>query len=308
MSPGCPPVGRSRRATALASLLLLLACGDDTGTGGQGGAGGAPSTPQDFEHSSCAACIQEACSAELTDCQSDPECTTYLSCLFACPVDASGKIELGCDDGCSTISSSEGALAQADLLSCRLYGAGASCEDCQLPNLPFGPNVPQECSPTEPAPNACRQCFWEKCCNTWDTCFAGGNAECDALDLCLAPCESEVPFEDCIAACFELHPDGIADYLAHFTCAIEHCAADTAPACDLEARPPCDTCATGTCGPTYIAMLSTEDGFLLNACLEDCDEDSDVTCVEACFDAHPAAQAAGFLWGECVSFECIDEC
>jgi hypothetical protein len=197
---------------------------------------------------------------------------------------------------------------QAELIECRLYGAGAACADCGAPAPPFDPSNPQQCPPPDPALVGCAACYAASCCATYEACYgATGEPECDALATCIQACDTS-PLEPCMQACVAAHPTGAEPLFAQVECAVSHCAFDQKN-CDASTRDACDECFYVTCGSAWAELLSEAEGYLLAQCMLDCgDADAGPSCVEACFAAHPSAEAAGLLWAECVAFTCDTIC
>lgn len=297
-------------AGSLVSFAIVAAACSDSSTENQGGQGTGGSPPANtFQSSECGTCVETSCDPEIQACLTDPGCTTYLDCLLHCPVDEKGNADPACDAACvGTASSSETLKAEADLKACRFYGSGATCEACSIPTAPVSTQLNQQCEPRpDPPPTQCRACYWEKCCDTWDACYADGvNPDCDALATCIQACGD--PIEPCVDACFDAHPNSVTTLLDQVGCSVSLCAADQ-PDCDVEARDDCDTCLAVDCGDSFVSLLSTAEGYLLWLCLADCgDSGGGVQCTEGCFDAHPEAQDAGFLWADCLTYQCSTRC
>jgi hypothetical protein len=290
-------------SAAFVAGVLLASC-DDSETKRPSGSGA-----ETFAQTSCSDCFLRTCAEPVDACRSDPGCAAYLDCLGACPVDEEGFIDPDCDVACSPTTSSEATRAQAEVVKCRTQDAAAACLEC----APAGPVLiggqAQLCEPRDDEPfSPCSPCYWENCCDTWDACFGeGADPDCDALASCVALCV-DAPLEPCVDACFAAHPASVETLLAQNGCAMEFCAKDQID-CNADKRSECDVCLFDTCGPMWVDLMSNPDGFLLFACLGDCGAvDGGVTCVEACFDAHPGAEYAGYLWAECVAFNCESSC
>jgi hypothetical protein len=305
--------GRIRRSAIVVVLGLataFAACGDDEEE--TNGGGGDEPAAKTFVDTECASCLANECSAEISACQSDPGCATYIGCVNACPIDNNDVIDPACDLGCTPEDSSEATRAQAELYVCRNYGPGTTCTSCpdQVPSQPAETQEGTVCTqyPPPDPPNPCRECFWESCCETWNACYAPGvNPECDALATCIAECGA--PFEDCAQACMDAHPSAIDTLFDHVECAIENCPFD-APDCDPALwENECQACVYGTCGPEYTALNAIPDGYLLNLCIRDCNTAPDnIACLEACFAGHPEGEYAGYVWAECIAYYCEADC
>ncbi|MBI4706227.1 MAG: hypothetical protein HY744_34455 [Deltaproteobacteria bacterium] len=301
---------RPAQGLRTASLLVaggLLALGACSGDGAPGGAGGSPPATE-LASTECGACVTTACAGAISECQTDPGCAGYLECLLKCPVDEHGNADQGCDEGCASSGSSETARLASGLTACRLYGDGASCKTCAIPNQPVSGTLNQQCEPRpEPAPTPCRQCYWDHCCDTWDACFAEGvNPDCDALATCIQECKD--PIEPCVKACFAAHPGSVATLLDRLSCATALCAPDT-PHCEPAERDACQACLYDDCADPFAKLLSTAEGFLVWLCTADCGAiDAGSQCIEGCVAAYPDATEAFFLWAECVDYACATVC
>ncbi len=293
-------------------IFGLGACGDSSAPTGGGGAGG--NGEPGYGESDCGVCVLDACTEEIEACSSDPGCTSYLECLLACPVDPQGNAELDCDQACVTGDSSETLNAVSDVRICRSSEAGADCAPCGVPKLDEDSVLTQACEPKQaPRGNVCRQCFFDKCCDTWDACFDGGNPDCESLVVdCLAGCD-EYPIEGCVSACFDQHPESVSTYLEQQRCALLKCASDKTgdQACDASTRDDCEVCMVEDCEASLNDLIQTEAGLLAWACLGDCsqaDGGSTPSCIEACFDDHPSAVVELSAYGECISYLCTPKC
>jgi hypothetical protein len=300
-------LARSFRVVAAplaAGLLALGACADD---GASNGGGGSPPATT-FSSTECGTCVTTACSDAVSACQTDPGCAGYLDCLLKCPVDAHGNAEPACDQGCASSGSTETIKLESGVTACRFYGDGASCPTCAIPSQPASGTLNQQCEPRPNAPTACRQCYWDHCCDTWDACYAEGvNPDCDALATCIMACST--PYEPCVQACFDAHPNSVTTLLTQQSCGLSLCAADQ-PDCNIGLRDACDSCLYGTCGDSFVALLSTADGYLAWLCMSDCGAAGAPgdQCVQDCVAAYPAAASAIFLWGDCLSYQCATLC
>src|SRR5262245_50506380 len=97
-----------------------------------GGSGG--NVAATFQTTECGKCVKSSCDQVLADCQTDPSCTSYLDCLYKCPVDSNGNADAACDAACvPTGSSSESTKKQRAVGACRLYGPGSDCPACAIP-------------------------------------------------------------------------------------------------------------------------------------------------------------------------------
>jgi hypothetical protein len=291
------------------NLVATSACSDEVSTG-SGAVGGSAS--QNYGQGDCYDCVKEVCSVELTQCQSEAGCASYLDCVIACRLNERGNAEEACDQACVAKTPEEAQQVVASVVSCRQDGPGVACGACGLPQGPRSAPEPQLCAPRPNPPTPCRACFWDKCCDTWDQCYGpNGNAECDAVVTCLQLCEPP-QLESCTSDCFDAHPNGIDDYIAQLSCATLHCApevtdANMMPTCDATQRDACSSCIYSECGASFIDYIGTAEGVLMYLCLADCGSQGlGVKCIEACVEAHPQGNDAFFLWAECVDYRCGD--
>lgn len=293
---------------ALVAMLTfqLGACGDSSMPAGGGGSGGNPSGDA-FADSECGICIETECAEALDGCISDPGCSSYLDCLLACPLDDFGNADPSCDAACVGSESSETTAARIHLTGCREHGPGAECPTCGFAQPPIPVPLSQVCE-DRVAPNPCRQCFWDHCCDTWDACFDGNNDDCDALATCIEPCKQEDDSEACVADCFAQHSASVGTYLDQNLCASAMCAIEQMN-CDADARDDCDVCLYETCGTPLHDLIATEPGFLLWVCNLDCAAaQADPDCYKACTDNYPDLKDEYLLWGECLQYECSAIC
>jgi hypothetical protein len=241
----------------------------------------------------------------MSDCQTDAECAQYLDCLLRCPVDEHGNADASCEQSCPAGTSPEATELQSSLRTCRIYGAGFDCMACAVSVSAI---VQQECPAHAPAPTACRQCYWDHCCRTWDACYAEGvNPDCDALAICIMACSTS--YEPCVQACFGAHRDSVTTLLRQQACGLSLCAADQ-PDCNIGLRDACDSCLYGECQSSFVLLLSTADGYLAWLCMADCGSSGapGTQCVDDCINAYPAVDAAVSAWAECIDINCSTSC
>jgi hypothetical protein len=276
-------------------VLAFMGCDDDAPPppGGDAGAGA-------FAASACGQCVLDACHDAIASCRSDAACTRHLACLLRCPVGADGNADAACEAACPEAATSEARRLIAGLAACRRFGAGATCEACNVPPEPESPLFHQECEPRpEPAPTPCRQCHWDRCCDTWDACYAeGADPECDALVTCIAGCSS--PLAPCVALCMQRYPGGKNGAFRQIACAAAVCAIEQVD-CDRSQRDACDVCQYEACGDPYVELLSDPEGALLYFCAADCagSEPEREPCLRDCVERHPAAEGLWSAWTSC---------
>src|SRR5678815_1776285 len=88
--------------------LCVASCGSEGSTGGGGMGGHGYGGAGAFEKSECGACVLSACAPAITSCQSDAACTTYLDCLWHCPLAEDGNVDPECEGHCPTPPTSDG--------------------------------------------------------------------------------------------------------------------------------------------------------------------------------------------------------
>jgi hypothetical protein len=198
--------------------------------------------------------------------------------------------------------------AKAALDVCRQQGAGADCAACNVPMTgPAHPLLNQECSPaTDPDP--CRACSLSHCCESRIPCTGDPPTNPDCL-----------PFIDCMIACYDagdamceqtcadMFPQSaVEDFAEQRACMLYHCAAEQ-DMCDASARTECEVCYHITCGDPYTDLVSTSEGFLLEACVSQCPV-GDEACDQGCLAAHPDAVDEYYAVAECLVALCGDKC
>jgi hypothetical protein len=310
------------RDTALATALAMIAslsfgsgCGGtstESGSDMDGGADVGLALEGGFGSSACGQCVATACQTEIRSCNSDPDCSTYLGCVDICPSTAAGGPDPACIATCPKGSSSAGMLAEAQLDSCRLSGAGAMCPACGIdgggqPN----PIVHQTCTQmTDQTP--CFTCEDNFCCNTYAACHA--DPDCVAMVTCLKDCENGTADDagapaggapdggTCDAICAQAHPTGVAEWAPRETCLLANCTVQ----CENPPMPPlsaCLACQYKSCLDEFANLNATTDGYLLGACIDACPGGAN-TCNEACLAQYPDEMAAVDALTTCVLANC----
>jgi hypothetical protein len=301
---------------AFSAALLASACGCDGqpststtssggaagegGGGGQGGQGGEGGGGEAYGTSAAGVCFAEKCASEINTCKADPECPAFLSCLDACPVDATGDADPACVALCPTGMGSQSMMAAAAVDDCRTNGAGAVCLACTSPQPEYtSPVLNQTCPDPSMETNVCFKCEDEKCCDTYVACK--NNPECDALvKNCLALCAAgDLSCEkDCVAQ----HPAGADDLGARFACMRVRCFAEQLM-CDRCLREPAEVCLYDTCGDAYAAYLSGPNGYAHEACIHACPVD-DMACDQVCHADYPDAYMRFGALADCFATQC----
>lgn len=290
--------GRGLAAAAVAVAVAVACDSDDSSAGGgAGGAGGGDAAVEaGWGTSACGTCVASSCSSERTTCMSEPTCATYLSCLDACPADASGNLDSTCVSACPAPADSAAAKAKDAFEACRQFGPGASCAGCGASDAGSGnPFEGQVCAPSTD-PNPCHQCYDEHCCDADQGCY--GSAECMKYVDCIGPCGGAPA---CLAQCAIDFRDGAEEFLWSITCDTVYC-----PNCP--SPDPCAECEVTKCQSTYIACTADVDCFLFKACQYGC-KIGDTACTSACEASVPAAAVAkANAYTFCRQYYCGPEC
>jgi hypothetical protein len=283
---------------------MAVACSSDTINDGSGGK---PATTT-YAQSNCNTCVTSACSTEIDACRGDPGCAAYLDCLGQCPITQLGDADETCTSKCPQGDSTETSKLIADVTICRRQGSGGDCTECGDPGKQWRGSTQQVCPPHDPAPTPCRECYWDKCCDTWNACYDGSNPDCDALATCYGGCTTQGMIESCASACFAAHPNSVPTLLSQLSCAVAQCDSDQVN-CDATQRDACDTCLYSTCAQPFQDFFSDPDGHLEWLCLADCGANNGgVTCTEACDMKYPQVETKFLLWAECLEHACASSC
>jgi hypothetical protein len=282
------------------------------GSGIDGGAqDGAVAEAGGFGASACGQCVATACQGAIRTCGADPDCTTYLSCLDACPTAPSGGPDPACAKACPRGTSTAGTSAEAQIDDCRNTGAGAKCASCGIDGGGENPIVHQTCVPTTDT-TPCYTCEDSSCCKTQAACAA--NPDCHAYKVCLEDCyvgaadDAGAPAGGapdggfCEAICAAVHPSGLADFAPLDTCVLALCAVK----CEDPPMPPlpaCEACTYQFCADEFANATGTADGYLYGACFAVCPS-GDNPCTRACNTAYPDGQAASMALVGCLDNNC----
>ncbi len=282
----------------LGSLILASACGDDAESSSKGG-GGSGGSGEAYGASPCGLCVKDACAAEIDACSADPGCAQYLTCLYACPLDATGNADPACADACGVPDSSTAQAARSAVEACRAYGAGAlDCPACGISGNTH-PLLNQDC-PASQEVNACFKCEDEHCCETYAACKS--DPECDALVTCIQACP-DATYDACKADCEAAHPAGVAGFGARLGCLMVLCVEP----CAGVPPTPCAECVNTRCGDEFITCWSNPECYHLFDCTTPCSPD-DQPCFDACFAAHPAGVQDFNNYALCSTQACSAEC
>lgn len=284
--------------------LVAPGCGSDATMPATSSASSTGGGDCGFACSECGQCVQEACATEIDKCNGDPECATYATCVFACPVAADGNADPACVAACPTGASSEAKKAAAALLACRGEGAGADCQACGVQENapPTNPYLNQQCGGSTET-NPCFICEDMNCCETYEACKA--EPDCAAFKQCLVECPVTGDSLDsmCVYQCGQQHPAGVAQAAPLWSCMYYHCAFEQ-DMCAESSRDACEHCIyEGSCGDLRAYLTSTVDGFLLDLCILTCPLD-DAACDSQCLDTYPSANDAWFNYAQCILAAC----
>jgi hypothetical protein len=300
-----------------ASLLVAtaLGCSSSSADHSQGVSDASTSDVMQatFGGSACGQCVASACAAAVTECNSTPDCESYLACLDDCPPAADGNVAADCASACPQPTSSSGQQAASQFTQCRTTGAVASCAACGSDAAASdaassdagadGDILHERCASDNDAANGCAQCIREQCCEVRLTCL--NDPLCLALLNCESDCLSGLPDE---AGASAQPPDG-----GSYSCDL-WCRANTNPSlsewsqlyacttmlCDVACGGggACATCIGQQCESEELALSVTPDGYLFNNCFGQC-ATTDTVCQTQCQSDYPSVVAAFNALGTC---------
>jgi hypothetical protein len=264
-----------------------------------------------FGTSACGGCVLQACSAEVTSCEADSACASYLVCLEGCGLASNGAADPACAGRCWNAAVGSGSTALTDLSTCMTVGPGGSCPACGEDDS----GVLNENCPADPdAANGCAECLHEKCCDVRSACL--NDPDCLALLNCEADCSAGEPDD---AA-----PDGAPPTTGPYSCDL-WCGAPTNPSltkwaellacadivCEAASAcggaDACTVCSNEFCQLEHLRSSDTPDGYLLNECIGQC-ATGDTACEDQCLNSYPGAVAAENAFVSCVSQHCSASC
>jgi hypothetical protein len=301
------------RAAAAACCFAVLA-GCSSSSSSPTTAADASTPAQTYAGSACGMCVATACAQQEQTCNGDPQCATYLSCLGACPLDASGNALASCVSACPLPDEATGQAAQAALATCR---AGASCSACgaadagsdAAPVDAGAIDAVAEAGPVDSGPTACfqadasvcLQCDESNCCDQATAC--SGSTVCVNFIHCRVACEqsnSGTALEGCWYGCDMQYPGGVAGYAALGTC--------EAVSCSGTCNDTCDHCAVTSCTTEYTQCFATADCRAYVDCVLSCSGDDAGGCQSACGAAHPASVTPFNDFETCYANSCPSSC
>ncbi len=269
------------------------------------GAGGASPT---YATSCLGGCISSACKSQISACNGDPTCASYLACLDGCPVTSSGDVDPACVAQCPPVSGLAGTDAKDAFDACRQQAAGASCAKC-VGGMDGGGTggaggaaacqppaaLMQQC-PASTGTDACGKCQYERCCDSVNQVFNGGPATDFAN--CVQACTDLA----CVQACATKYPNGVQGFGEYEGCAYVECSATGACATDQ-----CGACSYKNCGCELASCESDPGCFLILECESYC---TTTTCAKACVTNATGAASAQLAetYAVCVSQRCITAC
>lgn len=240
--------------------------------------GEAEAGPSGFATTSCGGCFAQTCQKEVTACHGDPECAAYLVCLQSCSTDAQGNAEASCASQCPAPKTSAGSDAVRALESCRTYATGVNCTDCGASGTD-NPILHQQC-PKSNDSNACTACYFDHCCDTFDTCEQ--NADCQGMTDCTDACPLNMSLADCTESCFKKLPNGKVPYAEDFACWNMFCGEICGFPSPYSAA--CMSCRQASCANAQLACDSDPECFLLSLCVSECGITTQ--CIDQCAQAH----------------------
>ena len=300
---------------SMTAVLSAAGCSDDAAdptsasasaaASGSGGATASSTTggggTTSFGASTCAACAEGHCVEEVAACRADPGCATYLDCVLGCPLDAAGQsVDLGCAGACPPGDTADSQAAAADVFSCMIGGAGASCLECGGSGTDEN-GVPIENCPESDDPNPCYVCEDEACCIEWDACL---NGPCSDYFACVDECYDTMGvWAPCMEQCGAENPEGQAQDAQLHACTGYWCAG-----CGVSN--PCDKCLDETCRVEWYRMLTAPLGLQLYFCVVDCvnADGGVVECADTCYEGYPEQREDFDDYFQCIGTSCNDEC
>ena len=293
----------------------------------------ADAAPQDgsiVTTTSCAQCLADLCDPERAGCTADPDCSTFLLCLDACPVDSTGAAAATCQQACPTGATTSGATAEQELLGCLSAGSGSLCPACG--GDAGSPILDQSCPTPTVFVNQCDRCAQANCCVANANCH--NNLDCGSfLDCflgCITPAAVDAGALDggdvgeagsgdgaisdgdasdgatlnavgtCEEACAQQFPSGRADWAAYGACTSVYCGG---PDDCNGPTSPCLECSTTQCADEYVSYAGSSDGFALNACISGCDP-SDFNCQVVCYMQFPDELGNATSVNQCALEQC----
>jgi hypothetical protein len=293
-------------------VMLLTGCNSASHATSSPDAAAEDGATATFGASTCGQCVTQACSMQVSACNSDPDCSAYLSCLDACGVGADGNVDATCAAACPKGNSSAGMSAESQLTDCRTSGPGATmCSACGADAGPGNPILDQQCMQMMDV-TPCYTCEDDYCCNTYANCHA--NPDCDSLERCLKDCVDDVADDagspqggppdggSCDLVCAHAHPQGLIDWAPRITCLTVYCGVQ----CEnppMPPLPPCEACVNKYCALEFANLNGTPDGFLYGACVAACPSGAN-PCNEACSTQYPSVQAANDALLACAMQNC----
>jgi hypothetical protein len=288
---------------AVASLLVCPlfgtgACSSGASAGKSTPDGGSDAPGASYGTSPCAACVETACSGELSACSSDPECAAGMACLDACGTAADGAADPACAAACPSPAASAGLRAWQAFEGCRKNGAGSRCAECGYapPDADVDNPIlkPPNCAPS--SETGCNRCIDEQCCELLAAC--SGNPACADTASCIAGCTNWA----CEAACYA-DPEGALDFTRYFGCVAIRCpgpeSACTTPPSD------CIECMTmENCRQQYADCHNNLDCYRILGCSLYCVAPDIEQCFFDCQDAYPAGAPLFNAMSACWSAQC----
>jgi hypothetical protein len=133
---------------------------------------------------------------------------------------------------------------------------------------------------TCPAGTGCTQCIATSCSDIW--CGCANNPECSALYDCVGDCGNDPA---CAQTCYTTHAAGLSDAALVADCAATACDGS----CNWGGEPldPCTKCLYLDCSAEMNACVGDTECLAVWDCLQGCGP-GQLTCHQACYDAHPS--------------------
>jgi hypothetical protein len=249
-----------------------------------------------FGASECRACQAEACAGVEADCQSEPACAAFLTCLDACPESDAGGVEAECARACQPPKSADTAVLARAVTGCRATGYGAGCGCGPSPDAPA--LLSQACEPSAD-PDGCIKCRSERCCESREACLA--DDECLAYFSCVRSCDP--PAASCELVCGQQHPEGWTTAALLLGCSTVLC--PLASECTFKDPTPCAACGHLHCASATVDYFSSTAGRRDSICGSTC---PGADCLEACSEPNPEGRALREQYLTCLTSRCLSEC
>ena len=278
------------RAALLATVLLVCPACSRSDSAAADAAGGVDAPPSDggYAVSPCGACVASGCGVALAACTADPDCSSYLACLDACPLADAGDVDPACERSCPRGTSSAGAVAIEQLTRCRTDGVGSLCPACGTDaSAELNPALRNQCAPSTTGV-ACTDCKAEHCCQSAAAC----GAACKGFIGCISE-------GGAYTNCDSQFPGGRVPAESDEVCFEVFCCNPAACTVCASTRSQCDYCIYQQCPGEYANYRATQYGSLYAECA------TETMDAGGCIALYPQAQDVLTAYLTCVHDNCI---